>query len=127
MVAFNLPVTTIATGILDKVDRNPLLLARAASMSACLFVLPVIEYMVWPVEAVFMILLCCNVFFGFSEGTVVWANLGEILPPEPCPGLGLPGYRALGGQFHRVFPSIREEPGGKHLRASLLIWPYSAL
>jgi len=66
MAAFSLVVTTIAVGIIDKVGRKPLLLAGAAAWSlplgtAC------DSYMGWPAESVVIILMCYNVFFGFSQ------------------------------------------------------------
>jgi sugar porter (SP) family MFS transporter len=78
--AFSLLVTTVAVSVIDKVGRKPLLLAGAAGMSACLIALPAIRYMGWPATSVLVVLLCYNLFFGFSQGTVVWVYLSEIFP-----------------------------------------------
>lgn len=80
VAAFSLVVTTIAVSVIDKVGRKPLLLAGAAGMGACLCALPAIRYMGWPATTVIIVLLCYNLFFGFSQGAVVWVYLSEIFP-----------------------------------------------
>jgi sugar porter (SP) family MFS transporter len=80
VAAFGLLVTTVAISVIDKVGRKPLLLAGAAGMGACLIALPAIRYMGWPATSVIIILLCYNLFFGLSQGTVVWVYLSEIFP-----------------------------------------------
>ena len=116
MAAFSLLVTIIAVGIIDKVGRKPLLLAGAAGMGACLLALPAIRYMGWPAEAVIVVLLCYNVFFGFSQGAVVWVYLSELFP-LPVRARG----QSFGSTVHWVtnaiiigsFPSIEKSLGGK--------------
>jgi sugar porter (SP) family MFS transporter len=80
VAAFSLLVTMVAVSVIDKVGRKPLLLAGAAGMGACLIALPAIRYMGWPATSVIIILLCYSLFFGFSQGTVVWVYLSEIFP-----------------------------------------------
>ena len=116
MAAFSLLVTVIAVGVIDKVGRKPLLLTGAAGMGACLIALPAIRYMGWPAEAVIVILLCYNVFFGFSQGPIVWVYLSELFPLQ---------VRARGQSFgttvHWItnaiiigsFPAISRSLGGK--------------
>jgi MFS family permease len=116
MAAFSLLVTTIAIGIIDKVGRKPLLLIGAAGMGACLFALPAIRYVGWPAEAVVVILLCYNLFFGFSQGAVVWIYLSELFP-LPVRARG----QSFGSTVHWVanaiiigsFPAIARSLGGK--------------
>jgi MFS transporter, SP family, arabinose:H+ symporter len=116
MAAFSLLVTTVAVGIIDKVGRTPLLLIGAAGMGACIFAVPAIRYMGWPAEAVVVILLCYNVFFGFSQGVVVWVYLSELFP-LPVRARG----QSFGSTVHWVanaiiiasFPAIARSLGGK--------------
>ena len=116
MSAFSLLVTTVAVSVIDKVGRRPLLLAGAAGMGACLFVLPAIRYLGWPASAVIIVLLCYNLFFGFSQGAVVWVYLSELFP-LPVRARG----QSFGSTVHWVanafivasFPSIVSKVGGK--------------
>jgi sugar porter (SP) family MFS transporter len=116
MAAFSLVVTTIAVGIIDKVGRKPLLLAGAAGMGACLLALPAIRYMGWPAESVVIILMCYNVFFGFSQGAVVWVYLSELFP-LPVRARG----QSFGSSVHWVanaiivasFPAIARSLGAR--------------
>jgi sugar porter (SP) family MFS transporter len=116
MAAFSLLVTTIAVGIIDKVGRKPLLLTGSAGMGACLLALPAIRYMGWPAESVVVILMCYNVFFGFSQGAVVWVYLSELFP-LPVRARG----QSFGSSVHWVanaiiigsFPAIARSLGGK--------------
>jgi sugar porter (SP) family MFS transporter len=116
MSAFSLLVTTVAVSVIDKVGRRPLLLAGAAGMGACLFVLPAIRYLGWPASAVIIVLLCYNLFFGFSQGAVVWVYLSELfLLPVRARG------QSFGSTVHWVanafivasFPAIVSKVGGK--------------
>jgi sugar porter (SP) family MFS transporter len=116
MSAFSLLVTTVAVSVIDKVGRRPLLLAGAAGMGACLFVLPAIRYLGWPASAVIIVLLCYNLFFGFSQGAVVWVYLSELFP-LPVRARG----QSFGSTVHWVanafivasFPAIVSKVGGK--------------
>jgi sugar porter (SP) family MFS transporter len=116
MSAFSLLVTTVAVSVIDKVGRRPLLLGGAAGMGACLFALPAIRYMGWPASTVIIALLCYNLFFGFSQGTVVWVYLSELFP-LPVRARG----QSFGSTVHWVanafivasFPAIVSKVGGK--------------
>lgn len=116
MAAFGVLVTAIAVSIIDKVGRKSLLLTGAAGMAVCLFALPAIRYMGWPAEAVVIILLCYSLFFGFSQGTVVWVYLSELFP-LPVRARG----QSFGSTVHWVanaiiigsFPVVARSLGGK--------------
>jgi sugar porter (SP) family MFS transporter len=122
--AFSLVVTTVAVSVIDKVGRKPLLLAGAAGMSACLIALPAIRYMGWPATSVIVVLFCYNLFFGFSQGTVVWVYLSEIFP-LPVRARG----QSFGSTVHWVanaiivgsFPAIANSLGGKVFVAFALV------
>jgi len=116
VAGFSLLVTTVAVSVIDKVGRKPLLLAGAAGMGACLVTLPAIRYMGWPATSVIIVLLCYNLFFGFSQGTVVWVYLSEIFP-LPVRARG----QSFGSSVHWVanafivgsFPAIASNLGRK--------------
>jgi sugar porter (SP) family MFS transporter len=124
VAALSLVVTTIAVNVIDRVGRKPLLLAGAAGMGACLVLLPAIRYMGWPVSTVIIVLLCYNVFFGFSQGAVVWVYLSEIFP-LPVRARG----QSFGSTVHWVanaiivgsFPAIANSLGGKVFVAFALV------
>jgi len=85
-------------------------------MGACLVTLPAIRYMGWPATSVIIVLLCYNLFFGFSQGTVVWVYLSEIFP-LPVRARG----QSFGSSVHWVanafivgsFPAIASNLGRK--------------
>ena len=116
VAGFSLLVTMAAVRVIDRVGRKPLLLAGAAGMGACLVTLPAIRYMGWPATSVIIVLLCYNLFFGFSQGTVIWVYLSEIFP-LPVRARG----QSFGSSVHWVtnafivgaFPAIASNLGGK--------------
>jgi sugar porter (SP) family MFS transporter len=75
-----LMATMIAVSVIDKIGRKPLLLGGAAGMGVCLGLLPAIRHMLWPTWSVIVVMACYNVFFAFSQGTVIWVYLSEIFP-----------------------------------------------
>jgi hypothetical protein len=112
----SLLVTLVAILVIDKIGRKPLLLAGAAGMSICLFLLPVIRRQGWPASAVVIDIAIYNICFGFSQGAVIWVYLSEIFP-LPVRARG----QSLGTTVHWVtnafvvgtFPAFTSHWGGK--------------
>ncbi len=78
--SLSLGTTLLGMSLVDKVGRKVLLYIGAAGMAICLLCLAVaIPYHL--VSWVYLcILMAYNVFFAFSQGTVVWVYLSELFP-----------------------------------------------
>ena len=76
-----LVTTVIAMSAVDHWGRKPLLLIGAAGMGVCLFSLAVAVPRHFAPALYLSILIVYNVFFAFSQGTVVWVYLSELFPP----------------------------------------------
>jgi MFS transporter, SP family, arabinose:H+ symporter len=76
-----LATTLIAMAAVDKLGRKPLLLTGSAGMGMCLFSLAAAVPHHCVPAFYLSILVAYNVFFAFSQGTVVWVYLSELFPP----------------------------------------------
>jgi MFS family permease len=64
----------------DKFGRKPLLLLGSLGMAACLFGLELsISHHMAPLYYL-IILVAYNMFFAFSQGTIIWIFLSELFP-----------------------------------------------
>jgi MFS transporter, SP family, arabinose:H+ symporter len=104
-------VTTFAgIAFVDRLGRKPLLYIGSAGMAVCLLMLALaIPHHLAPLLYV-SILVVYNVFFAFSQGTVVWVYLSELFPPG-LRGLGQ-GYGAsvhwiANAVLVSIFPSVQ--------------------
>jgi MFS transporter, SP family, arabinose:H+ symporter len=76
-----LAVTLIGMAFVDRLGRKPLLLWGSAGMAVCLLCLGLaIPHRLGP-PFYLSILVAYNVFFAFSQGTVVWVYLSELFSP----------------------------------------------
>ena len=90
--SFGLATTILGMVFVDRLGRKPLLYVGSVGMAICLASLSlVIPHHVAP-SIYLSILIAYNAFFGFSQGSVVWAYLSELFPPG-LRGLGQ-GYGA---------------------------------
>jgi SP family arabinose:H+ symporter-like MFS transporter len=79
--SISLATTVLGMAFVDKLGRKPLLLWGSAGMAACLLCLGLaIPHHLGPLFY-FSILVAYNVFFAFSQGTVVWVYLSELFSP----------------------------------------------
>jgi MFS transporter, SP family, arabinose:H+ symporter len=76
-----LATTLIAMTAVDNWGRKPLLLIGSAGMGICLFSLAVAVPHRFAPSLYLSVLVAYNVFFAFSQGTVVWVYLSELFPP----------------------------------------------
>ncbi len=77
----SLATTVLGMAFVDRLGRKPLLLWGSAGMAACLFCLGLaIPHHLGPLFYL-SILVAYNVFFAFSQGTVVWVYLSELFSP----------------------------------------------
>ena len=77
----SLATTVLGMAFVDKLGRKPLLLWGSAGMAACLLCLGLaIPHHLGP-PFYLSILVAYNVFFAFSQGTVVWVYLSELFSP----------------------------------------------
>jgi sugar porter (SP) family MFS transporter len=125
----SLCVTVPAVSLLDKIGRKPLLLAGAAGMSICLFLLPAIRYEGWPASAVVIILACYEVCFSFSQGPLIWVYLSELFPISMRArgqSLGTTVHWITNAFVVAVFPALTYGLGGKvfHGLALLMIFQF---
>jgi len=77
----SLATTVVGMAFVDKLGRKPLLLWGSAGMAVCLLCLGLaIPHHLGPLFYL-SILVAYNVFFAFSQGTVVWVYLSELFSP----------------------------------------------
>ena len=105
----SLAMTVVGMAFVDRLGRKPLLYLGSFGMAICLLTLGLaIPHRADPVLYL-SILIAYNLFFAFSQGTVVWVYLSELFPP------GLRGSgQGLGSTVHwianailiSVFPSV---------------------
>jgi MFS family permease len=76
-----LGTTLLGVAFVDRLGRKPLLLVGSAGMAVCLLVLGVAIPHRFDPLVYLSILVAYNVFFAFSQGTVVWVYLSELFPP----------------------------------------------
>jgi MFS family permease len=77
----SLAMTVLGMAFVDRLGRKPLLLIGCAGMAVCLLSLGLaIPHRFAPLLYL-LILVMYNVFFAFSQGTVVWVYLSELFPP----------------------------------------------
>ncbi len=76
-----LAVTLAGMAFVDRLGRKPLLVWGSAGMAVCLLCLGLaIPHRLGPLFYL-SILVAYNVFFAFSQGTVVWVYLSELFSP----------------------------------------------
>jgi MFS transporter, SP family, arabinose:H+ symporter len=79
--SISLATTILGMAFVDKLGRKPLLLWGSAGMAVCLLCLGLaIPHRLGPLFYL-SILVAYNVFFAFSQGTVVWVYLSELFSP----------------------------------------------
>ncbi len=79
--SISLATTVLGMAFVDRLGRKPLLLWGSAGMAVCLLFLGLaIPHHLGPVFYL-SILVAYNVFFAFSQGTVVWVYLSELFSP----------------------------------------------
>jgi SP family arabinose:H+ symporter-like MFS transporter len=79
--SISLATTVVGMAFVDRLGRKPLLLWGSAGMAVCLLLLGLaIPHHLGPLFYL-SILVAYNVFFAFSQGTVVWVYLSELFPP----------------------------------------------
>jgi SP family arabinose:H+ symporter-like MFS transporter len=76
-----LATTLIAMAAVDNWGRKPLLLIGSTGMGICLFTLAAAVPRHLAPGFYLSVLVAYNVFFAFSQGTVVWVYLSELFPP----------------------------------------------
>lgn len=77
---FSLAFTLIGLSLVDRWGRKPLLILGSAGMFVCLALLAAaIPRQAQPIFFL-LILTAYNLFFAFSQGTVVWVYLSELFP-----------------------------------------------
>jgi MFS transporter, SP family, arabinose:H+ symporter len=76
-----LATTLVAMTAVDKLGRKPLLLIGSIGMGMCLLSLAMTVPHHFAARLYLSILIAYNVFFAFSQGTVVWVYLSELFPP----------------------------------------------
>ena len=77
----SLATTVLGMAFVDRLGRKPLLLWGSAGMAVCLLCLGLaIPHHLGPLFYL-SILVAYNVFFAFSQGTVVWVYLSELFSP----------------------------------------------
>jgi MFS transporter, SP family, arabinose:H+ symporter len=76
-----LATTLIAMAAVDNWGRKPLLLIGSAGMGLCLLSLAAAVPRHFAPGFYLSVLVAYNVFFAFSQGTVVWVYLSELFPP----------------------------------------------
>jgi MFS transporter, SP family, arabinose:H+ symporter len=81
IASISLTTTVLGMAFVDRLGRKPLLLWGSAGMAVCLFCLALaIPHHLGPLFYL-SILVAYNVFFAFSQGTVVWVYLSELFSP----------------------------------------------
>jgi SP family arabinose:H+ symporter-like MFS transporter len=79
--SISLATTVLGMAFVDRLGRKPLLLWGSAGMAVCLLLLGLaIPHHLGPLFYL-SILVAYNVFFAFSQGTVVWVYLSELFSP----------------------------------------------
>jgi MFS family permease len=79
--SIGLAMTLLGMAFVDRLGRKPLLLWGSAGMAVCLLCLGLaIPHHLGPLFYL-SILVAYNVFFAFSQGTVVWVYLSELFSP----------------------------------------------
>jgi SP family arabinose:H+ symporter-like MFS transporter len=76
-----LAMTLLGMVYVDRWGRKPLLLIGCAGMAVCLLCLGLAIPHRFAPFLYLLILIVYNVFFAFSQGTVVWVYLSELFPP----------------------------------------------
>jgi MFS family permease len=77
----SLAMTLLGMVSVDRLGRKPLLLIGCAGMAVCLLCLGLSIPHRFAPSLYLLILIVYNVFFAFSQGTVVWVYLSELFPP----------------------------------------------
>jgi MFS family permease len=77
----SLAMTLLGMVSADHWGRKPLLLIGCAGMAVCLLCLGLSIPHRFASSLYLLILIVYNVFFAFSQGTVVWVYLSELFPP----------------------------------------------
>jgi MFS family permease len=77
----SLAMTLLGMVSVDHWGRKPLLLIGCAGMAVCLLCLGLSIPHRFASSLYLLILIVYNVFFAFSQGTVVWVYLSELFPP----------------------------------------------
>jgi len=105
-----LATTVLGMTFVDRWGRKPLLYFGSAGMALCLLTLAVaIPHHIDPVMYL-SILIAYNVFFAFSQGTVVWVYLSELFPPGlrgPGQGYGSTVHWVTNAILISVFPTVQ--------------------
>ena len=79
--SISLATTVLGMAFVDRLGRKPLLLWGSAGMAVCLLFLGLaIPHHLGPLFYL-SIIVAYNVFFAFSQGTVVWVYLSELFSP----------------------------------------------
>ena len=77
----SLATSLIAMAAVDNWGRKPLVLIGSTGMGVCLFSLAAAVPRHFAPGFYLSVLVAYNVFFAFSQGTVVWVYLSELFPP----------------------------------------------
>jgi MFS transporter, SP family, arabinose:H+ symporter len=105
-----LATTMLGMAFVDRLGRKPLLYFGSAGMAIGLLTLGlVIPHHFNPVVYL-SILVAYNVFFAFSQGTVVWVYLSELFPPGlrgPGQGYGSTVHWIANAILISVFPRVQ--------------------
>jgi MFS family permease len=105
-----LVTTLIAMTAVDKLGRKPLLLIGSIGMGMCLLCLAMTVPHHFAARLYLSILIAYNVFFAFSQGTVVWVYLSELFPPGirgAGQGYGSSVHWITNAILISVFPTIQ--------------------
>jgi MFS family permease len=98
----SLATSLIAMAAVDNWGRKPLVLIGSTGMGVCLFSLAAAVPRHFAPGFYLSVLVAYNVFFAFSQGTVVWVYLSELFPPG-IRGAGLRFVRALDHECYSGF------------------------
>ena len=105
-----LATTLVAMTAVDKLGRKPLLLIGSTGMGMCLLSLATTVPHHFAAGLYLSILVAYNVFFAFSQGTVVWVYLSELFPPGirgAGQGYGSSVHWITNAILISVFPTIQ--------------------
>jgi len=105
-----LATTLVAMTAVDKLGRKPLLLIGSIGMGICLLSLAMTVPHHFAARLYLSILIAYNVFFAFSQGTVVWVYLSELFPPGirgAGQGYGASVHWITNAILISVFPTIQ--------------------
>jgi SP family arabinose:H+ symporter-like MFS transporter len=105
-----LATTLVAMTAVDKLGRKPLLLIGSTGMGMCLLSLAMTVPHHFAASLYLSILIAYNVFFAFSQGTVVWVYLIEFFTPGirgAGQGYGSSVHWITNAILISVFPTIQ--------------------